>query len=84
MTATVSIDEDPCEGIENKFVTEGEEISSVDLLQLADRIRYSISQIPIDTLSKLVDVLTKIELSTEGITNQHQTTLCINKTANIS
>lgn len=65
MTATVSIDEDPCEGIENKFVTEGEEILSTDLLQLADRIKYGISQIPTNTLTKLIDVLTKIEYSTQ-------------------
>ncbi|RNA07622.1 hypothetical protein BpHYR1_013114 [Brachionus plicatilis] len=65
MTATVSIDEDPCEGIENKFVTEGEEILSTDLLQLADRIKYGISQIPTGTLTKLIDVLTKIEYSTQ-------------------
>lgn len=65
MTATVSIDEDPSEGIENKFITEGEEILSTDLLQLADRIRYGVSQIPLDTLNKLVDILTKIEYSTQ-------------------
>ena len=65
MTATVSIDEDPCEGIENKFITEGEEILSTDLLQLADRIKYGISQIPTNTLTKLIDVLTKIEYSTQ-------------------
>lgn len=65
MTATVSIDEDPCEGIENKFITEGEEILSSDLLQLADRIKYGISQIPNATLTKLIDILGKIESSTQ-------------------
>lgn len=65
MTATVSIDEDPCEGIENKFITEGEEILSTDLLQLADRIKYGISQIPNSTLTKLIDILAKIEYSTQ-------------------
>lgn len=65
MTATVSIDEDPCDGIENKFITEGEEILSTDLLQLADRIKYGISQIPNCTLTKLIDILAKIEYSTE-------------------
>lgn len=66
MMSTVNIDEDACEGIENKFITEGEEITSTDLLQLTDRIRYGMSQVPIDTLSKLVDVLGKIESSTDG------------------
>lgn len=65
MTATVSIDEDPCEGIENKFITEGEEILSTDLIQLADRIKYGISQIPTSTLTKLIDILAKIEYSTQ-------------------
>lgn len=65
MTATVSIDEDPCDGIENKFITEGEEILSTDLNQLADRIKYGISQIPISTLNKLIDILAKIEYSTQ-------------------
>ncbi len=65
MTATVSIDEDPCEGIENKFITEGEEILSTDLVQLADRIKYGISQIPTSTLTKLIDILAKIEYSTQ-------------------
>ncbi len=65
MTATVSIDEDPCEGIENKFITEGEEILSTDLIQLADRIKYGISQIPMSTLSKLIEILAKIEYSTQ-------------------
>lgn len=64
MTATVSIDEDPCDGIENKFITEGEEILSTDLNQLADRIKYGITQIPISTLNKLIDILAKIEYST--------------------
>lgn len=65
MTATVSIDEDnEVDGIENKFITEGEEILSTDLLQLADRIKYGISQIPNSTLNKLIDILTKIEYST--------------------
>ena len=64
MTATISIDEDPSEGIENKFITEGEEILSTDLLQLADRIKFGISQIPTSTLTKLIDILTKIEYST--------------------
>lgn len=66
MTATVSIDEDPCDGIENKFITEGEEILSTDLLQLNDRIKYGMTQIPNSTLTKLVDILTKIEYSTQG------------------
>lgn len=65
MTATVSIDDDPCEGVENKFITEGEEILSTDLLQLADRIKYGISTIPTSTLTKLIDILTKIEYSTQ-------------------
>ncbi|CAF0900683.1 unnamed protein product [Brachionus calyciflorus] len=65
MTATVSIDEDPCEGIENKFITEGEEILSTDLLQLADRIKYGITQIPTSTLTKLIDILAKIEYTTQ-------------------
>lgn len=65
MTATVSIDEDPCDGIENKFITEGEEILSTDLNQLADRIKYGITQIPISTLNKLIDILAKIEYSTQ-------------------
>lgn len=65
MTATVSIDEDTdIDGIENKFITEGEEILSTDLLQLADRIKYGITQIPTSTLNKLIDILTKIEYST--------------------
>ena len=71
MTATVSIDEDPCEGIENKFITEGEEILSTDLLQLADRIKYGISQIPTSTLAKLIDILTKIELNTQDEINSN-------------
>jgi len=66
MISTVQIDEDPSEGIENKFITEGEEISSTDLLQLADRIRYGISQIQSDTLNKLVDILSKIDSNTDG------------------
>jgi hypothetical protein len=67
MTATVSIDEDnDYEGIENKFITEGEEILSTDLLQLGDRIKYGIAQISTSTLNKLVDILTKIEYSTQG------------------
>ena len=65
MTATVSIDEDPCDGIENKFITEGEEILSTDLIQLADRIKYGITQIPMSTLNKLIDILAKIEYSTQ-------------------
>lgn len=68
MISTVNIDEvDPCEGIENKFITEGEEITSADLVQLADRIRYGMSQVSNDTLGKLVDVLGKIETNTEGM-----------------
>jgi hypothetical protein len=65
MTATVNIDDDPTEGIENKFITEGEEILSTDLLQLADRIKYGVCQIPISTLTKLIEILTKIEYSTQ-------------------
>jgi hypothetical protein len=65
MTATVNIDDDPTEGIENKFITEGEEILSTDLLQLADRIKYGVSQIPIGTLTKLIEILTKIEMNTQ-------------------
>lgn len=65
MTATISIDEDPCEGIENKFITEGEEILSTDLHQLADRVKYGITQIPISTLNKLIEILAKIEYSTQ-------------------
>lgn len=65
MTATVSIDDDPCDGIENKFITEGEEILSTDLNQLADRIKYGITQIPVSTLNKLIDILSKIEYSTQ-------------------
>jgi hypothetical protein len=65
MTATVSIEEDPTDGIELKFITEGEEILSSDLVQLADRIKYGISQISTLTLTKLIDILSKIELSTE-------------------
>ena len=61
----VSIDDDTCEGVENKFITEGEEILSTDLLQLADRIKYGISTIPTSTLTKLIDILTKIEYSTQ-------------------
>jgi hypothetical protein len=70
MTATVSIDEDICDGIENKFITEGEEILSTDLVQLADRIKYGISQIPVSTLSKLIDILAKIEYSTQQVQEQ--------------
>jgi hypothetical protein len=64
MTATVSIDEDPCDGIENKFITEGEDILSTDLLQLADRIKFGITQIPPSKLGQLINPLTKIELTT--------------------
>jgi hypothetical protein len=48
MTTTFSIEDinDSCEGIENKFITEGQEILSTDLAQLSDRIKYAISQIP--------------------------------------
>ena len=66
MTATVKIDDDPTEGIENKFITEGEEILSTDLLQLADRIKYGVSQIPISTLGKVIDILSKIEFGNQG------------------
>lgn len=65
MTATISIDDDPCDGIENKFITEGEEILSTDLNQLADRVKYGITQIPISTLNKLIEILAKIEFSTQ-------------------
>jgi archaellum component FlaG (FlaF/FlaG flagellin family) len=75
MTATVSIDDDPTEGIENKFITEGEEILSTDLLQLADRIKFGITQIPLSTLTKLIDILTKIEFSTTDEVNANAKTI---------
>lgn len=71
MTATVNIDDDPTEGIENKFIT-GEQILSTDLIQLADRIKYGIGEIPMSTLTKLIEILTKIEYSTEQETEQVQ------------
>lgn len=81
MTATVSIDEDPCDGIENKFITEGQEILSTDLIQLADRVKYGVSQIQADTLSKLVDILNKIEYSNQGEIGENarsiKNTICI-------
>ena len=63
MTAKVSIDDDPCDSIENKFIMFGEEILNTDLVQLADRIKYGVSQIPVSTLSALVEILGKIENS---------------------
>ena len=70
MISTVNIDEDPSEGIEKKFVTEGQEITSGDLIQLSDRIRYGISQVSVDILHKLVDTLSKIETNTDGRFNK--------------
>jgi hypothetical protein len=43
----------------------GEEILSSDLLQLADRVKYGISQISTNTLSKLTEILAKIEGNTQ-------------------
>ncbi len=62
MTSNVSINEyDSCDEIENKFITEGQEILSSDLIHLADRIKYGIYQIPTHVLTKLIDILSKIE-----------------------
>ena len=44
---------------------------STDLLQLADRIKYGISQISTSTLTKLIDILTKIEQNTQDEINSN-------------